>query len=157
MGRRADETPGWAAYAEEHEITSTSKIPDGREIGTLSFYVPSRNEVYISVHHPGGSVNVYTHELGHAIDFQWQGGGKTISNDPEWVKLHEENILNNESIYYYYRTGSNGTALSGRKELFAEGFAIYNQYGYNRLVSFVGSKAVADKIIEIWTKYGVIK
>jgi hypothetical protein len=158
VGTRADETPGWHEHATSTGITSTTTIADGREIGTLSFYYPPRNELFISVHHPGGSVNVYTHELGHAVDFQMIGNGDTISSDPDWVELHTNHILNNPLINSYYRGGPSGTnAASGRQELFAEGFAIYNERGIIGLRGFVGSRDVADQIVAIWKRYGVVQ
>ncbi|ABE67324.1 hypothetical protein PBI_CHE12_2 [Mycobacterium phage Che12] len=158
VGTRADKTPGWHAYAQETGRKSTDKIADGREVGSLSFYNGLRNELYISVHHPGGSANVYTHELGHATDFQWRGDGQLISEDPEWVKLHTDNILNNPNINSYYRGGPSGkNAGSGRRELFAEGFAIYNEFGFPRLMGFVGSRAVAEQMVAIWKRYGVVE
>ncbi|AMO43970.1 peptidase [Mycobacterium phage Bactobuster] len=158
VGRRADETDGWAQFSADRGIKPGDKFADGREYGTLSFYAPDRNEIYISVHNPGGSENVYTHELGHAVDYQYTGNGKLISNDPEWVKLHTDHILNNPLIPSYFRGGPTGkSAASGRRELFAEGFAIYNSRGTLGLTGFVGSKAVAEQIIAIWKRYGVIQ
>jgi hypothetical protein len=126
-------------------------------MGSLSFYVPSTNQLFISVHHPGGSVNVYTHELGHAVDYQWTGTS-TISRDPDWVKLHTDKILNNPNIDSYFRGGPTGTdPVSGRAELFAEGFAIFNEYGRGALVGWVKDEATADEMIRIWKKYGVFK
>ncbi|QDP44587.1 metalloprotease [Mycobacterium phage NothingSpecial] len=163
VGTRADQTPGWHEHAKATGITSKSKIADGREVGSLSFYMGSRNELFISVHHPGGSKNVYVHEMAHAVDYQWTGDGRLISNDPEWIALHNKYIKDNPLINSYYRGGPSGTnAASGRKELFAEGFAIYNEAGGGetgrmRLMAFVGSKAAADEIIAIWKRYGVVK
>lgn len=158
VGTRADETPGWPEHAKATGVKPTDKIADGREVGTLSFYLGSRNEVFISVHNPGGSVNVYVHELSHAVDYQWTGDGKLISNDPEWVQLHNENIKDNPLIRPYYRGGPSGTnPASGRKELFAEGFARYNEYGRDALARWVRSGEVADKMIEIWKRYGVVR
>ncbi|AGR46419.1 hypothetical protein ODIN_1 [Mycobacterium phage Odin] len=173
VGTRADKTPGWAEFAKETGYDSNSKIADGREIGSLSFYLGSRNELFISVHHPGGSVNVYTHELGHALDYQMIGGTKLrewppgsgdfrtvriISDDPEWAEIHAKEIVNNQNINSYYRGGPSGKdPVSGRKELFAEGFAVYNEYGRSALVGWVKSEKVADTMIDIWKRYGVIK
>uniref|UniRef100_A0AAU8GTF0 Metalloprotease n=1 Tax=Mycobacterium phage BabyBack TaxID=3158877 RepID=A0AAU8GTF0_9CAUD len=158
VGRRADETPGWAGLAQETGWTSTDTIADGRQLGSLSFYVGHRNELYISVDHPGGSVNVYVHELGHAIDYQWTGDGRLISDDVEWQSLHNTHIKNNPDIDSYYRGGPSGTNdASGRKELFAEGYAIYNKYGRAALVGWTKSVDAADTMIAIWKRYGVIE
>ncbi|QGJ88285.1 metalloprotease [Mycobacterium phage DreamTeam1] len=158
VGTRADNTPGWAEHAKATGVTSTTKIADGREIGELSYYMGSRNEIFISVHHPGGSVNVYVHEMAHAIDYQWTGNGKLISEDPDWVALHNKYVLNNSLIRAYYRGGPSGTnAASGRKELFAEGFAVYNADGRDGLVKWVHSAEAADEMIRLWKKYGVLK
>ena len=46
--------------------------------------------------------------------------------------------------------------MAGQKELFAEGWAVYNSRGKLGLTGFVGSKAVAEKIIDIWKEQGVI-
>ncbi|QXO13280.1 peptidase [Mycobacterium phage Trooper] len=158
VGRRADETPGWAEFAKDRGLTPTSKFADGREYGTLSFYAPDRREIYISVHNPGGSVNVYTHEMGHAVDYQWTKDGSRISEDPEWVALHNKYIKDNPEIDSYYRGGPTGNnAGSGRRELFAEGFAIFNKYGRPALVGWTKSEAAADAMIAIWKKYGVFE
>ncbi|QGZ16892.1 peptidase [Mycobacterium phage Phaded] len=158
VGTRADETPGWAEHAKATGAKSTDKIADGREIGSLSFYMGSRNEIFISVRHPGGSVNVYVHEMAHAVDYQIRGDGRLVSNDPDWIKLHNDHILNNPLINSYYRGGPSGkNAASGRKELFAEGFAIYNERGIIGLRGFVGSREVADMMLEVWKRYGVVK
>ncbi|AER48190.1 hypothetical protein BLUE7_2 [Mycobacterium phage Blue7] len=157
VGARADETPGWAELAKETGWESDTQIADGREIGSLSFYVGFRNELYISVDYPGGSVNVYIHELGHAIDFQWTGDGKLISEDSDWIKLHDAYVWNNTLINSYYRGGPSGTdKASGRKELFAEGYAVFNKRGRAGLIKWVRSEAAADEMIAIWKKYGVI-
>lgn len=173
VGTRADKTPGWAEFSKNTGMVSTTKIGDGREVGTLSFYSPSTNELFISVNHPGGGVNVYTHELGHAIDYQildsprlaeWpEGSGnftsvRRVSNDPGWVDLHTKYVRDNPNINPYYRGGPTGAdADSGRSELFAEGFSVYNQFGRDVLANWVKSSEAADKMIAIWKKYGVIK
>ncbi|AZS08206.1 hypothetical protein PBI_IRONMAN_2 [Mycobacterium phage IronMan] len=158
VGTRADKTPGWAEHAKATGAKSTDQIADGREIGSLSFYMGSRNEIFISVHHPGGSVNVYTHEMGHAVDYQIRGDGRLVSNDPDWIKLHNDHIVNNPLINSYYRGGPSGTNnASGRKELFAEGFAIYNERGIIGLRGFVGSREVADMMMAVWKRYGVVQ
>ncbi|AWN05770.1 hypothetical protein SEA_PRIAMO_2 [Mycobacterium phage Priamo] len=157
VGSRADETPGWDGLAKATGWESTTQIADGREIGSLSFYIGFRNELFISVHYPGGSVNVYVHELGHAIDYQWTGDGKLISEDPDWVKIHDAHVWGHPKINSYYQGGPSGTSKeSGRKELFAEGYAVYNKYGRSGLISWVYSEEAADAMIEIWKKYGVI-
>ncbi|AGT14255.1 peptidase [Mycobacterium phage Adzzy] len=173
VGTRADKTPGWAEHAKDTGVTSTTKIGDGREVGELSFYYPARNEIFISVHNPGGSVNVYVHELAHAIDYQHTGktigvefppdsgnlySVRIISDDPYWKKLHADHIVNNTNINSYYRGGPTGKdERSGRRELFAEGFAIYNERGIIGLRGFVGSREVADMMVEVWKRYGVVK
>ncbi|QGJ90153.1 metalloprotease [Mycobacterium phage SheaKeira] len=158
VGSRADETPGWHDFMVDRGITPSTKIADGREYGTLSFYAPDRREIYISVHNPGGSVNVYVHEMAHAVDNQWTNDSKWISADPDWIALHTKYVLNNPDILAYYRGGPSGTnAVSGRKELFAEGFAVYNKYGRLSLGKWVKSQEAADEMIKIWQKYGVLK
>ncbi|QGJ88757.1 metalloprotease [Mycobacterium phage Yecey3] len=157
VGRRADETPGWGPLAKDTGWTSDEKIADGREIGSLSFYVGHRNELFISVHHKGGSVNVYVHELGHAADYQWTGDGKLISNDPDWIAMHNKWVKDNPLIRAYFRGGPSGSnAASGRKETFAEGFAVYNKGGRPSLIAWIKSEEAADEMIRIWKKYGVI-
>ncbi|QBP31027.1 metalloprotease [Mycobacterium phage Refuge] len=169
VGGRADESPGWANLG----YKPTDKTADGRDLGDLSFYIPSRNEVYISARSPHGSVNVYVHELGHAIDYQWiglkgrevefpPGSGnfetvRIISEDPEFRSMHRKYILNNAQVRKYYRTGSQGTAQSGRRESVAEGMAEYTKYGRDGLVSLFHSAAAADAWIAIMKRYGVIK
>ncbi|QFG11517.1 metalloprotease [Mycobacterium phage BogosyJay] len=158
VGSRADETPGWYDFMIDRGITPDTKIADGRPYGTLSFYAPDRREIYISVHNPGGSVNVYVHEMAHAVDNQWTNDDKWISADPDWVALHTKYVLNNPLIIAYYRGGPSGTnAVSGRKELFAEGFAVFNRGGRDALVKWVHSAEAADEMIKIWKKYGVVK
>lgn len=173
VGTRADKTPGWSEFEKNTGSTSNTKIGDGRRLGTLSFYSPSTNELFISVDHPGGSVNVYTHELGHALDYEfldgtrlaeWPPGSgnfspvRTISDDPAWVDLHDKYVRNNAQINSYYRGGPTGSnAQSGRRELFAEGFSVYNQFGRDALAKWVKSGEAADKMIAIWTRYGVFK
>ena len=176
VGTRADNTPGWDEFSRDTGLKTDSKIADGRDVGTLSFYLASRNELFISVRHPGGSVNVYTHELGHAIDFQmigqrggvarveWPAGSgnmhdvRIISDDPRWEDLHAKYIRTNTDINSYFRGGPSGTDnASGRRELFAEGFAIYNKYGYGALVGWTQSADAAKQMIDIWKEYGVIK
>ncbi|AHJ86367.1 hypothetical protein 40AC_3 [Mycobacterium phage 40AC] len=184
VGTRADNTPGWAEYAKKTNTTSTDKIADGREVGTLSYYDPTTNEIFISVHYPGGSVNVYTHELGHAIDFTWlknqqkavewppdsgtQYAVSRIHNDPEWKDIHEKWVLTNPNIINYYKYGPNKPPgqgqtspdwhlAAGRSELFAEGYAMYTAGGRMRLMGFVGSAAAADAMIAVWKRYGVIE
>ncbi|QJD50206.1 peptidase [Mycobacterium phage Iwokeuplikedis] len=157
VGRKASETPGWPEFAADRGLTPDSKFADGREYGTLSFYAPDRREIYISVHNPGGSVNVYTHEMGHAVDYLHSDSGR-ISEDPDWVSLHNTHIKDNPDIDSYYRGGPTGNnAGSGRRELFAEGFAMYNKYGYDALVNWTHSTAAADKMIAVWKRYGVFE
>lgn len=173
VGTSADKTPGWSEFSKRTGATSDTKIGDGRKMGTLSFFSPATNELFVSVHHPGGSVNVYTHELGHALDYEfldgprlaeWPPGSgdftsvRIISSDPEWVDLHTKYVLNNPNINSYYRGGPTGTiSESGRKELFAEGFAVYNEFGRDVLANWVKSSEAADKMIAIWKKYGVFE
>ncbi|QBP30485.1 metalloprotease [Mycobacterium phage Charm] len=162
VGTRADNTPGWAEFSKATGWKSTDKIADGRETGSLSFYLGSRNELFISVHHKGGSRNVYVHELSHAVDFQWTKDGKLISNDPDWIKLHNDFIKDNPNILAYYRGGPSGTdAASGRKELFAEGFTVYNHAKGDKRAALVRwvdhNEEAADAMIAIWKKYGVLK
>ncbi|QBJ01090.1 hypothetical protein PBI_ARISSANAE_2 [Mycobacterium phage Arissanae] len=155
---QAVNSPGWKDFMDDRGITPDTKIADGRPYGTLSFYAPDRREIYISVHTPGGSVNVYVHEMAHAVDYQWQGNGKWISEDADWIDLHTKYVLNNPLIIAYYRGGPSGTnAVAGRKELFAEGFAVFNRGGRNALVKWVHSAEAADAMIAIWKKYGVVK
>ncbi|UJD20841.1 metalloprotease [Mycobacterium phage Zimmer] len=173
VGGRADESPGWADLAKDTGWKSDTLTADGREIGTLSFYLPNRNEVYISSRSPHGSVNVYVHELGHALDFHYiDGGGRqiefppgsgdfetvhVISDDPRFRSMHRKYILNNTKVRKYYRTGSQGTAKSGREESVAEGMAEYQKYGREGLINLFHSAAAADAWIAIMKDYGVIK
>ncbi|QFG08585.1 metalloprotease [Mycobacterium phage Vanisoa] len=156
---QAVNSPGWFDFMQDRGITEDTKIEDGRPYGTLSFYAPDRREIYISVHTPGGSVNVYVHEMAHAVDFQWTGDDKWISADPDWVALHTKYILNNPNILAYYRGGPSGTnAVAGQKELFAEGFAVFNRGGRDALVRWLDNQPeAADAMIAIWKKYGVLK
>lgn len=158
VGTSADQTPGWPSFAADRGITPGSRFSDGRSYGTLSFYVPDRREIFISVRNRGGSVNVYTHEMGHAIDYQWTGDVKRISDDPEWIELHDTYIRPNPEMNSYFRGGPTGNnAGSGRRELFAEGFAIYNASGRTALVEWIKISAAADEMIAIWKRYGVIE
>ena len=157
VGTRADQTPGWDAYAKATGRSSTDTVPDGRQIGTLSFYIGSRNELYISVNHPGGSVNVYTHELGHAVDLQITGDGSWLSNNWDFEDIHNKYIRTNDKIRAYFKEGSRGTAESGRKESFAEGLATYFQKGLDGLTKFVHSREAAELMVDFWKKNGVIK
>ncbi|QBJ00192.1 metalloprotease [Mycobacterium phage Pharaoh] len=166
VGGRADQSPGWAATGiKSHELTA-----DGRELGDLSFYLPNRNEVFISSRSPHGSQNVYVHELGHAVDYKWiKPGGVTvtfggkdyevriISDDPFFRAMHQKYILNNPDVRQYYRTGSQGTASSGRRESVAEGLAEYTKNGRQGLVNLFHSEEAASYWIKIMQRYGVIK
>ncbi|AXH48779.1 hypothetical protein SEA_STEAMY_2 [Mycobacterium phage Steamy] len=165
VGGRADQSPGWALTG----LKPDDKSGDGRELGDLSFYMPGINAVYISSRSPHGSANVYVHELGHAVDYQWIRGGRTvtfagkdyhvrlISDDPFFRAMHKKYIRDNEGVDPYYRTGSYGNESSGRRESVAEGLAVYNRYGRDGLVKLFNSQEAATLWIKIMQRYGVIK
>ncbi|QGH79674.1 metalloprotease [Gordonia phage Anon] len=172
VGPRADGTPGWERFAKVTGYDSETTIADGRELGTLSFFQWDTNQIFISTDHPGGSVNVYVHEMAHAIDAKFLGetyvvefppdSGKmvdvnAISDDPGWKEMHTTYVLNNPHVNSYYRGGPSGKSpLMGRRETFAEGFAIYNKYGRSGLVGWLRSEDGADEIIDLWKYWKVI-
>ena len=173
---RADQTDGWADYAAETGIDSTSLTADGRELGDLSFYHKGR--VFVSDASGHGSVNVYVHELSHAIDYHYLGKDENgvenefhveypagsgverrfryLSDDPEFVEMHRDRIATNTNILAYYRNGSNGSASSGRRESFAEGYASYVMGGREELKRLFKTYITADKFIAILKRQGVI-
>ena len=170
---RADTSPGWLEYAKPRGITSSSTSADGRPLGTLSFY--SAGRAFISDASGTGSANVYVHEMAHALDYhyvtsfdksveghmevEFKGETKTftrLSNHPEFVELHNEEIASNLDIRAYYRIGSNRTRESGRSESFAEGYAEYVTHGREGLKNLFKSYEIADKFIEIFKEMGVL-
>lgn len=166
---RADTSPYWDEYSKRTNSNSNTKTADGRNIGDLSFY--HRGYVFISDSKSTGSVNVYTHEIGHAIDFNHHpravkfeyppGSGTirtyhTVSDDPEFVDLHSTRIFPNTHVRAYYRKGSEGSKTSGREESFAEGYAEYLARGRDGVRDLLGSYAVADRFIAILKRNGVI-
>lgn len=183
VSRRADGHPQWAAYSATTGRVSTDLTADGREVGTLSFYNGYTNDVFISTDHPGGSYNVMVHEMAHALDAKWlkdpvkvrtdAGNEITVSNisrdDPEFVKMHDDYLLPVKDVdewFNYFIGGPSGTNdEAGRAELFAEGLAAYFDGGKVRLREFLfkGIKDqtaryhVADTLISIWTRYGIIE
>lgn len=170
VDRRADQTPGWAQYAADNGIDSSTLTADGREVGDLSFY--DQGKVFVSDASPHGSANVYVHELAHALDYHYLGGRSVevewpagsgavrfvtlISDDPDYIDMHSNLIVPNASVRDYYRTGSTGAHSSGRKESFAEGYAEYITNGREGVKRILGSYEVADRFINILTRYGVI-
>ena len=158
VGFSATDSPHWHTYSRANNITSETTISDGRSFDGLSWYDPSSNQIFISAGAPTGSSNVYTHELGHAVDKNWGTGGVPISGTDEFVEFHNNWVLDNELIQDYYRYGPDGTsAVNGASEAFAEGYSRYLEGGKLRLTGFLGSKAAAEELIAIWTKYGIIK
>ena len=184
VGKRADDTPGWAATG----IQSSDVTADGRSKGSLSFYTARENMIFISTDEPGGSKNVMVHEMGHALDFtivkdnpvmveSAPGIDITVSrisrDDPEWVKMHDDYLLPVKDVnewFNYFIGGPSGTNNEmGRAELFAEGLAAYfngnHAEGKTRLRNFLFNgikdtdkrRIVAEKMIDIWKRYKIIE
>lgn len=163
---RADQSPGWADYAQDEGITSSSTTADGRELGDLSFYHKGR--VFVSDASGHGSYNVYVHELAHALDYHWMPEGMEVewlgntytidklSDHPDFIKMHQDRIITNTNIRAYYRTGSTGEQSSGRRESFAEGYAAYVTGGREKLKELFKTYITADMFIDILKKQGVI-
>ena len=185
VGKRADATPGWAAYSAATNTRSTDRISDGRTAGLLSFYDPRTNEIFISTSRKGGSRNVMVHEMGHGIDEKWltdpvivkdrHGDDVTVNlisyEDPEWYEMHNDYLLplkGVDSWFDYFIGGPSGQSdKAGRSELWAEGLAAYFANGAGktglRLFLYKGIKDqtdryhVADTMIAIWKRYGIVE
>lgn len=168
VDNRADQSPGWVEYATKEGINSNSKHADGRSIGDLSFY--HKGVIFVSDgNHGSKQGNVYTHELSHAIDYHWlettkivEFEGKRyyvyqISDDPQFIDWHSNKVLDNPAVRAYFKTGSNNTVESGRRESFAEGYSQYLSGGMPALIKFFGTSDVADEFVDILKGYGVIK
>lgn len=180
---RAAEHPEWGEYELATNVTADTPIGDGRTYGDLSFYDPNRNEIFVSTFDgdDGGTANVMVHEGAHAVDATFlkdpvevEYDGQTYSvkeisrDDPEWVEMHNEHVLPVKGVYDwfdYFVGGPDGnTDADGRSELFAEGLAAYLEGGMTSLVEFLfnGIKdndsrfATADKMVNIWERYGIL-
>lgn len=153
---------------------------DGRGIDEISFYQNQIGAVVISTDAPNGSVNVVAHEIGHALDSRalqgnpvdvvWQEQGnpnlppnilskvqepvtrkvEKFVNDPYIKWAHKQFVVNNTSADAYYRTGSEGTDLSGREEWIAEGYAACVTGNDSQLLAISGGSGEAADILR-WT------
>ncbi len=183
VGPTASDTDRWNDYSLETGLDSGDLVADGREYESVNFYDFETNDIFISTDNPGSSYNVIVHEMGHAVDATWlkepvevdwdadYGDGLTYSvweisrDDPDWIYMHNNFILNNEGVDLYYRGGPSGVDdADGRSELFAEGMAAYFQGGRESLEDFLqevpedlGVRTyVVETMIAVWTRYGII-
>ena len=158
VGKRADSTARWADYEAATGYTSGSKVGDGREIGTLNFYDPQFNEIFISADSTDGSKNVVAHEIGHGIEAKWLSEPVDVEwvpdegptevyqvshisrDDRDWKFIHDNFVKNNEGIDSYYRGGPSGSSdEDGRSEMFAEAYAAYIRGGRVGLRGFLAA------------------
>ncbi|NIL77614.1 hypothetical protein [Rhodococcus sp. B10] len=153
---------------------------DGRPIDAISFYQNQIKAVVISTDAPHGSVNVVAHEIGHAldsntlrdnpIDVRWQEQGNpnlpasivaraqepvdyTVGrfvDDPYIQWAHKEFVEANSGVNDYYRSGSEGTSVSGREEWIAEGYAALVMGNPAQLAAISGGSREAMDILA-WT------
>lgn len=151
---------------------------DGRSLEDTSFYSTDDAAVVLSTDGRHGSVSVELHEYGHAVDdlflrnnpvdvvMQDQGAEnllgplrgiaqqprtKTVAaiiDDPyvEWAHAR----VRATSAPDYYRTGSVGTAKSGRSEWIAEGFAAAVQGRRDQLLKISGGDEQAADML-VWS------
>lgn len=153
---------------------------DGRPVDDLSFYQNQIKAVVISTDSPSGSVNVVAHEIGHALDsnvlrdnpieVRWQEQGNPnlppsivakvqeptdylidrFVDDPYIRWAHKEFIEDTSSVDQYFRSGSEGTSVSGREEWIAEGYASLVQGNEGQLSAISGGSREAMDILA-WT------
>lgn len=178
VGKRADSTPGWLVSG----ISDDERTEDGYSQGELTFYNAETKQVFISTDFDSTSVNVITHELSHAIDYEWlddpaeveypAGSGTmfpvyAISQDPYWQEVHLE-IINRPSVDNYFKyelydppppgvEPSDEALEAGRMELFAEGLAAYFDGGIAGLKKFLDNDSdLSAQAVAVWQRYGVI-
>lgn len=153
---------------------------DGRALDEISFYQNQIKAVVISTDAQHGSVNVVAHEIGHALDsnalldnpieVRWQEQGNPnlpasivakvqeptdylidrFIDDPYVRWAHKEFIESTPGVDPYYRTGSEGTSVSGREEWIAEGYASLVQGNAAQLAAISGGSREAMDILA-WT------
>jgi hypothetical protein len=72
-------------FVSKHLRIADKKLAgDGRKTADTSHYRPDRKTILLTsdaLFYPSGE-NILLHELGHAIDFLYYGGGKTLSEYP---------------------------------------------------------------------------
>lgn len=156
-------------------IYAGMKTSDGRAVEDVSFYQSQLDAVFISTAAPHGSVNVVAHEIGHALDdrtlrdrpldVEWQEPGQPpvvhtvprFVDDPYLRYVHTKYVHDNTAADGYYRTGSEGTAESGREEWIAEGYAaVVERNDAHLLWISGGSREAADTLKWTYRRMGVL-
>lgn len=164
---------------------STMVTSDGRAADEVSFFSPTYGDVIISTDPSHGSLDLVAHELGHALDYRvlgrepptvvWQEQGAKslpasvrpsvqapvsttvhrIQDDP-FVKWAHARVAAGSGPDYY-RTGSQGTAASGRAEWIAEGYAaVLNNNRPWLVYNSGGDEQAADILTWTFRRFGVI-